>query len=289
MVSLLPPGVPAVPPDFIHTCDVDAIQISQGQTQHVPRVDAGCIQHTPCGWRTSPSRARSSRVVPHLVSGSCASPRACGLGFLQTPPHGRRPGPAPRLRLRAYLARGLAPRSCCAMPGTHARFQPPLEAVGCIPLLRRSSCKRRPVAHQHDLASHASRPEPLLRVSGLGKRTSLRDERLDLLLLQEVQQGDQILSKPCRSQPFEPLDAVGDHPFPATEKPAASDVQPEDGDATKAMTTTWTTGSQSPPRSEDVRPEATTLPPGRRAWRERQMWVPPMPSKTTSTPARVRR
>ena len=105
------------------------------------------------------------------------------------------------------------------MPGTHARFQPPLEAVGCIPLLRRSSCKR----------------------------TSLRDERLDLLLLQEVQQGDQILSKPCRSQPFEPLDAVGDHPFPATEKPAASDVQPEDGDATKAMTTTWTTGSQSPP------------------------------------------
>ena len=59
--------------------------------------------------------------------------------------------------------------------------------------------------------------------------------------LQEVEQGDQILSKQCRSQPFEPLDAVGDHPFPAREKPAASDVQPEDGDSTKAMTTTWTT------------------------------------------------
>ncbi len=27
-------------------------------------------------------------MVPHLVSGSCASPRAVGLGFLQTPPHG---------------------------------------------------------------------------------------------------------------------------------------------------------------------------------------------------------
>jgi len=26
--------------------------------------------------------------VPHLVSGSCASPRAFGLGFLQTPPRG---------------------------------------------------------------------------------------------------------------------------------------------------------------------------------------------------------
>ena len=26
--------------------------------------------------------------VPHLLSGSCSSPRAFGLGFLQTPPHG---------------------------------------------------------------------------------------------------------------------------------------------------------------------------------------------------------
>jgi hypothetical protein len=26
--------------------------------------------------------------VPHLISGSCSSPRAFGLGFLQTPPHG---------------------------------------------------------------------------------------------------------------------------------------------------------------------------------------------------------
>mgnify|MGYP003565081590 CR=1 FL=1 len=26
--------------------------------------------------------------VPHLISGSCSSPRAFGLGFLQTQPHG---------------------------------------------------------------------------------------------------------------------------------------------------------------------------------------------------------
>ncbi|MBP1602809.1 MAG: hypothetical protein H6Q06_2960, partial [Acidobacteria bacterium] len=26
--------------------------------------------------------------VPHLISGSCSSPRAFGLGFLQTPPRG---------------------------------------------------------------------------------------------------------------------------------------------------------------------------------------------------------
>src|SRR6266516_3717743 len=94
---------------------------------------------------------------------------------------------------------------------------------------------------EHDLACHASLPEHLLRVPCLGKRKSLRDERLDLLLLKEVKQGDQILSKPFRFQPFQRLDAVGDHPFPAREKPASGDVQPEDGGSTKALTTTWTT------------------------------------------------
>jgi hypothetical protein len=63
-----------------------------------------------------------------------------------------------------------------------------------------------------DLACHASLPEQFVRVSCLDKRKSLRDERLDLLLF-EVKQGDQILSKQCRSQPFKPLDAVGDHRF----------------------------------------------------------------------------
>ena len=80
-----------------------------------------------------------------------------------------------------------------------------------------------------------------MRVSGLGKRKSLRDERRDPLLLEQVEEGDEILSKPCRSQTFEPLDAVGDHPLPAREKPATSDVQPENRDGTKPMTTTWTT------------------------------------------------
>src|SRR5512134_1357883 len=94
--------------------------------------------------------------------------------------------------------------------------------------------KRRPVEYEHDLAGDASLPEQLVRVSGLGKRKSLRDERLDLLLLKEVEQGDQILSKQCRFQPFEPLDAVGDHPFPAREKPAAGNVQRVDGNSMKA-------------------------------------------------------
>src|SRR5215831_1793833 len=97
------------------------------------------------------------------------------------------------------------------------------------------------IGHEHDLACHASLPEQLVRVSCLGKRHSLRDERLDLVLLQEVEQGEQILSKPCRSEPLQPLDAVGNHPFPAREQPAASNVHPEDRESTKAMPTPRTT------------------------------------------------
>ena len=61
-------------------------------------------------------------------------------------------------------------------------------------------------------------------MSCFGQRKSLCDERLDRFLLKEVKQGDQILSKEFRFQPFERLDAVGDQPFPAWEKPAAGDV-----------------------------------------------------------------
>jgi Domain of unknown function (DUF4158) len=54
----------------------------------------------------------------------------------------------------------------------------------------------------------------------------MRDEPLDLLLFKELKHGDQILSKQCRSQPFKPLDAVGDHPLSVREKPAASNAEP---------------------------------------------------------------
>ena len=77
---------------------LDNQQISQGKTQNVPRVDAGFIKYTPCGWRTSRSRARSSRVhhtsypvpvrrparvawassSPHVVVGALALLLACG-------------------------------------------------------------------------------------------------------------------------------------------------------------------------------------------------------------------
>ncbi len=86
-----------------------------------------------------------------------------------------------------------------------------------------------------------------MRVSGLGQRQALRDERRNLVLVQEVKQGEHILAKPGRSPPFEPLDAVGEHPFSAREQPAASDVHSEDRESPKAMPTPWTTGRQSSP------------------------------------------
>ena len=64
------------------------------------------------------------------------------------------------------------------------------------------------------------------------------DDRRNLSLLKKVEQGEQILSKECWSQPFEPLDAVGDYTLPAGEKPAASNIQPENGDSAVAMATT---------------------------------------------------
>ena len=103
------------------------------------------------------------------------------------------------------------------------------------------------VRHEHNLARHASLSEQLLRISCFGKWKSLRDEWLNLFLLKKLKQGNQILSKQCRSQPFEPLDTVGDYPFPTRKKPASSDIQAEDGDCTKAMTTAGTTCGQSPP------------------------------------------
>src|SRR5262245_43172432 len=96
-------------------------------------------------------------------------------------------------------------------------------AFGRIPLR-----SRRSLAHEHDLADDASLAEQLVRASRLGKGKSLCDDRLDLLLLKEVEQRHQILAKPRRSQPLQPLDAVGGHPFPSREKPATSDVYPED-------------------------------------------------------------
>ena len=93
------------------------------------------------------------------------------------------------------------------------------------------------IRHEHHLANDTTLSEQLVRVSGLSERESLGDDRLELLLLKKAQQGNQILSKPCRPQPFQPLDAIGEHPFAARQKPTAGDIQRVNGDSMKAITT----------------------------------------------------
>ena len=71
-----------------HARSRGAKQISQGKTQNCARVDAEFIKHVPNG-RMEDFAVTCPLVpnVPHLRSGSCTSPRAFGLSFLQTPPH----------------------------------------------------------------------------------------------------------------------------------------------------------------------------------------------------------
>jgi hypothetical protein len=61
-------------------------KISRGKTQNVPRVDAEFIKHTPTGrWRTSRSRARSSRV--YHTSDPVRIPRPALLDWASFRPH----------------------------------------------------------------------------------------------------------------------------------------------------------------------------------------------------------
>ena len=76
-----------------------------------------------------------------------------------------------------------------------------------------------------DLARHASLPEQLVRAACLGEGEPLRDERLDLLLLEQVEQRGQVLPEQRGLQPLEPLDAVGDDALAAREKPAGNIVE----------------------------------------------------------------
>jgi len=59
--------------------------------------------------------------VPRIKSGAGSAPRVW-IGLPPDPTLRWRPCPSPSLRLCLNLARGLAPRQFCAMPGTHAEF-----------------------------------------------------------------------------------------------------------------------------------------------------------------------
>src|SRR5688572_16895725 len=100
------------------------MQISQGKTPNVLRVDAGfitCTYLADGGLRGHvPTRPRCTTPPLRFL---CVAPRVW-MGLPSDATSRRRPCPAPRLRLGSHLARGLAPRSFCAMPGTHAVGEP---------------------------------------------------------------------------------------------------------------------------------------------------------------------
>jgi hypothetical protein len=79
VLSLLPPGFPAVPRDFIHTFDVDIMHTSRPMTQTLRCVNAGLIKHTPTRMEDFVVAGPLVPGGPHRLSGSCASPRIFGL------------------------------------------------------------------------------------------------------------------------------------------------------------------------------------------------------------------
>jgi len=94
------------------------------------------------------------------------------------------------------------------------------------------------LGQEHDFSCHPFLSKQLVCDSRINEWKSFRDERLDFLLFEEFEKGAQILSKQRGFPPFEPLDAVGDEPFPAWKQPASGNVQSKDGKATEAIPTT---------------------------------------------------
>lgn len=78
-----------------------------------------------------------------------------------------------------------------------------------------------------------------MRLPCFGQRKFLRDQWLDFFLLKHVKQGDQILPKQRWSQPFEPLNTIGNYALVAREKVTGSHEQAEDGEPLEAIPVTW--------------------------------------------------
>ena len=66
----------------------DTSQISRGQLSYRWCIDAGFIKHSPLWMEDFTVACPLVPTVPHLVSGSCSSPRTFVPRFLQTPPRG---------------------------------------------------------------------------------------------------------------------------------------------------------------------------------------------------------
>jgi hypothetical protein len=66
----------------------DTPQISRGQLSYLPCIGARFIKHRPLWMEGFAVACPLAPTVPHLVSGSCPSPRTCVPRVLQTPPRG---------------------------------------------------------------------------------------------------------------------------------------------------------------------------------------------------------
>jgi hypothetical protein len=82
-------GIPTPPSQFPwHATSQDSHEVSRGTAYSLPCIDAGFIKHVPVWIEDFVVACPLVPHVPHLVSGSCSSPRTCAPRFLQTPPHG---------------------------------------------------------------------------------------------------------------------------------------------------------------------------------------------------------
>jgi hypothetical protein len=138
---------------------------------------------------------------------------------------------------------------------TASRFEGPDQS---LPGLADSTGRR--VGHEYDLAGQASFAEQLVRVSRMVEREPLGDERLDLLLVEEVEQSNQVQPEPRGLEPLEPLDAVGNDPLATREEPASGDVPREVSDLAEAMTSTNTPAAPGASRASREASPTVRLP-----------------------------
>jgi hypothetical protein len=66
----------------------DTLQISRGKLSYLPCISARFIKHSPLWMEDFTVACPLVPTVPHLISGSCPSPRTFVPRFLQTPPRG---------------------------------------------------------------------------------------------------------------------------------------------------------------------------------------------------------
>src|SRR5215510_14697596 len=82
-------GIPTPPSQFPwHATSQDSHAVSRAKSYSLRCIDAGLIKHVPLWMEDFVVACPLVPDVPHLLSGSCSSPRTFAPRFLQTPPHG---------------------------------------------------------------------------------------------------------------------------------------------------------------------------------------------------------